>query len=152
MAKRLRGEGALLASAMQLGICEATLEHATEYALRREQYNRPIGSFQAIKHFLADMLVRKEQATAAVYAAAATADVRGVDELECVIAVAKLIAREAAHKNARQCIQICGGMGYVWEMAPAPLPEARTRPRDRFRQHERTCRPGRGRLAKRAAS
>jgi alkylation response protein AidB-like acyl-CoA dehydrogenase len=118
MATRLRTEGALLASAMQLGICEATLEHATDYALKREQFNRPIGSFQAIKHFLADMLVRKEQAKAAVYAAAATADGRGVDEPERAIAVAKLIAGEAAHKNARQCIQIYGGMGYVWEMAP----------------------------------
>jgi alkylation response protein AidB-like acyl-CoA dehydrogenase len=118
MSKRLRGEGALLASAMQLGICEATLEHATEYALKREQFNRPIGSFQAIKHFLADMLIRKEQAMAAVYAAAATADGRGVDDLERVTAVAKLIAGEAAHKNARQCIQIYGGMGYVWEMPP----------------------------------
>lgn len=115
---RLRREGALLASGMQLGICQATLEHATEYALKREQFNRPIGSFQAIKHFLADMLVRMEQARAAVYAAAATADGRGVDDLDRTIAVAKLLAGEAAHKNARQCIQIYGGMGYVWEMAP----------------------------------
>jgi len=118
MSRKLRAEGALLTAALQLGIAEATLQHASEYALKREQFNRPIGSFQAIKHFLADMLTRREQASAAVYAAAATADGRGVDEPERAVAVAKLIAGEAAHKNARQCIQIYGGMGYVWEVVP----------------------------------
>lgn len=118
MSRQLRAEGALLTAALQLGIAEATLQHASEYALKREQFNRPIGSFQAIKHFLADMLTRREQASAAVYAAAATADGRGVDEPERAVAVAKLIAGEAAHKNARQCIQIYGGMGYVWEVVP----------------------------------
>lgn len=118
MSSRLWGEGALLAAAMQLGIARATLEYATEYALEREQFDRPIGSFQAIKHMLADMLVRSEQAQAAVYAAAATADGRGVDELDRTISTAKLIAGDAAHKNARGCVQIYGGMGYVWEMPP----------------------------------
>jgi len=118
MSRKLRAEGALLTAALQLGIAEATLQHASEYALKREQFNRPIGSFQAIKHFLADMLTRREQASAAVYVAAATADGRGVDEPERAVAVAKLIAGEAAHKNARQCIQIYGGMGYVWEVVP----------------------------------
>jgi len=118
MSRKLRAEGALLTAALQLGIAEATLQHASEYALKREQFNRPIGSFQAIKHFLADMLTRREQASAAVYAAAAPADGRGVDEPERAVAVAKLIAGEAAHKNARQCIQIYGGMGYVWEVVP----------------------------------
>jgi len=118
MSQRLRGEGALLTAAMQLGIREATLDHATRYALEREQFDRPIGSFQTIKHLLADMLVRKEQAKAAVFAAAATADGRGVSEPERMLSTAKLIAGEAAHKNARNCIQIYGGMGYVWEMPP----------------------------------
>jgi alkylation response protein AidB-like acyl-CoA dehydrogenase len=116
--ERLWSEGALLTAAMQLGIAEATLEFATAYAMEREQFDRPIGSFQAIKHLLADMLVRKDQAVAAVYAAAATADGRGVDDPKRMISTAKLIAGEAAHKNARNCIQIYGGMGYVWEMPP----------------------------------
>lgn len=116
--RRLRSDGALLAAAVQLGIAEATLEHAAKYALEREQFDRPIGSFQSIKHMLADMLVRKEQAKAAVYAAAATADGRGVSPVERTIRTAKLIAGEAAHTNARRCIQIYGGMGYVWEMPP----------------------------------
>lgn len=118
MSRRLREEGALLAAAMLLGNSEATLEYATAYALDREQFDRPIGSFQAIKHLLADMLVRKEQAKAAVYAAAATADGRGAGQQERMISTAKLMAGEAAHKNARNCIQIYGGMGYVWEMPP----------------------------------
>jgi alkylation response protein AidB-like acyl-CoA dehydrogenase len=118
MSQRLRSDGAVLAAAMQLGISEATLEYATRYALDREQFDRPIGSFQAIKHMLADMLVRKEQAKATVYAAAATVDGLGVSEPARMISTAKLIAGEAAHKNARNCIQIYGGMGYVWEMPP----------------------------------
>jgi len=118
LARQLREEGALLTAAMQLGLAEATLEHARDYALGREQFDRPIGSFQAIKHMLADMLVRKEEAKAAVYAAAATADGRGVDELARTVAVAKLMAGEAALENARKCVQIYGGMGYVWEMPP----------------------------------
>ena len=116
--QRLWSEGALLTAAQQLGIAVATLEYATSYALEREQFDRPIGSFQAIKHMLADMLVRKEQAMAAVYAAAATMDGRGVDDPQRMISTAKLIAGEAAHKNARGCLQIYGGMGYVWEMPP----------------------------------
>jgi len=118
MSQRLRSDGAVLAAAMQLGISEATLDYATRYALEREQFDRPIGSFQSIKHMLADMLVRKEQAKAAVYAAAATVDGLGVSEPARMISTAKLIAGEAAHKNARNCIQIYGGMGYVWEMPP----------------------------------
>jgi len=118
MSQRLRSDGALLTAALQLGISEATLDYATHYALEREQFDRPIGSFQAIKHMLADMLVRKEQAKAAVYAAAATADGRGVSEPARTLSTAKLMAGEAAHKNARNCIQIYGGMGFVWEMPP----------------------------------
>ena len=116
--RKLAREGTLLAAAMQLGLSEASLEHATRYALEREQFDRQIGSFQAIKHILADMLVRKEQAKAAVYAAAATADGRGVSDVERMISTAKLMAGEAAHKNARNCVQVYGGMGYVWEMPP----------------------------------
>ena len=116
--RRLWSDGALLTAATQLGIAEATLEYATTYGLEREQFDRPIGSFQVIKHMLADMLVRKEQAQAAVFAAAATADGRGVDDPDRMISTAKLMAGEAAHKNSRNCIQIYGGMGYVWEMPP----------------------------------
>jgi hypothetical protein len=116
LAQRLRLEGAALVAAQQLGIAESTLELASEYAKRREQFGRPIGAFQSIKHLLADMFVRQEAARAAVYAAGATLDDPSVGEVARAVASAKIVAGEAAMKNARACIQIHGGMGYTWEI------------------------------------
>lgn len=113
---RLRIEGATLASALLLGIAEATQELATEYAKGREQFNRPIGSFQAIKHILADCFVRQEVARAAVYAAGATLDDPEVGSAERAAATAKVTAGDGAMKNSRACIQVHGGMGYTWEV------------------------------------
>jgi alkylation response protein AidB-like acyl-CoA dehydrogenase len=118
LAARLRREGAVLTAALLLGIAEECQTLATAYALEREQFNRPIGSFQAVKHILADAYVRQEQVRAATYAAAATLDGRGVDDADRAAAVAKLLAGELALKNARACIQVYGGMGYTWEMPP----------------------------------
>ena len=115
-AAQLRVEGAALASSLMLGIAERTQEMATEYAKGREQFNRPIGSFQAIKHILADMFVRQELARAAVYAAGATLDDPEVGSIQRAVSSAKLVAGEAAMKNARSCVQVHGGMGYTWEM------------------------------------
>jgi alkylation response protein AidB-like acyl-CoA dehydrogenase len=115
-AARLRIEGAALASALMLGIAEATQELATDYAKGREQFNRPIGSFQAIKHILADCFVRQEIARAAVYAAGATLDDPEVGSVERAAATAKVTAGDAAMKNSRACIQVHGGMGYTWEV------------------------------------
>jgi alkylation response protein AidB-like acyl-CoA dehydrogenase len=115
-AARLRREGALLVSAQQLGIAESTLELAVAYAKQREQFGRIIGAFQAVKHILADMFVRQEAARAAVYAAGATLDHPEVGDPERAVAAAKLVAGEAAHENARACIQVHGGMGYTWEV------------------------------------
>ena len=63
-AAQLRREGLVLTSGLQLGIATRTVELATEYAKEREQFGRPIGSFQAVKHIVADMLVRSEVAVA----------------------------------------------------------------------------------------
>jgi alkylation response protein AidB-like acyl-CoA dehydrogenase len=115
-AARLRREGALLAAAQLLGIAERTQELATAYAKGREQFGRPIGGFQAVKHLLADMFVRQEVARAAVYAAAATLDAPQVGDPWRAVAAAKLVAGEAALRNARSCIQVHGGMGYTWEI------------------------------------
>jgi alkylation response protein AidB-like acyl-CoA dehydrogenase len=116
LASRLRIEGAVLASGMLLGITEMTQELAVDYAKKREQFNRPIGGFQAIKHILADCFVRQEVARAAVYAAGATIDQPDVGSVERAASAAKLNAGEAAMKNARACIQVHGGMGYTWEV------------------------------------
>ena len=115
-AERMRLEGAALVSAQMLGIAEATRELAVDYAKKREQFGRTIGSFQAIKHLLADMFVRQELARAAVYAAGATLDHPEVGDLVRAVSAAKICAGEAAMKNSRTCIQVHGGMGFTWEV------------------------------------
>ncbi|MFD3545339.1 acyl-CoA dehydrogenase family protein [Streptomyces sp. NPDC058655] len=103
-----RWEGALLTAALQLGSALRTVELAVRYAGEREQFGQPIGGFQAVKHLCARMLVRAEVARTAVYAASVTADAGEV-------AAAKLLADEAAVGNARDCLQVHGGMGFTWE-------------------------------------
>ncbi|AZM53878.1 acyl-CoA dehydrogenase [Streptomyces sp. WAC 01529] len=102
------GPGVLLYAAEQLGSAARTCEAAVQYARDREQFGRPIGAFQAVQHLCAQMLVRAEVARAAVYAAAVTRD-----PLE--VAGAKLLADDAAVRNARDCLQVHGGMGFTWE-------------------------------------
>ncbi|WP_336054692.1 acyl-CoA dehydrogenase family protein [Streptomyces sp. CA2R101] len=105
---RLRREAALLTAAQQLGSAARTVEMAVGHAREREQFGVPIGSFQAVKHLCAQMLVRAEIARSAVYAAAVTERVLDVTS-------AKLLADEAAVRNARDCLQVHGGMGFTWE-------------------------------------
>ncbi|MEU4268601.1 acyl-CoA dehydrogenase family protein [Streptomyces sp. NPDC026092] len=105
---RLSATGVLLTAAEQLGGAGRTTEMAVSYARTREQFGRPIGSFQAVKHLCAEMLVRTEVARAAVYGAAVTGD-------PVEIAGAKLLADEAAVACARDCLQVHGGMGFTWE-------------------------------------
>ncbi|MFE9097160.1 acyl-CoA dehydrogenase family protein [Streptomyces sp. NPDC007264] len=98
----------LLTAAEQLGGAARTCELAVEYARTREQFGRPIGAFQAVKHLCAQSLVRVETARVAVYAAAVTAD-------PLDIAAARLLADDAAVRGARDCLQVHGGMGFTWE-------------------------------------
>jgi len=118
LADRLRRQGAVLASAMLGGVARGALDVARTYSLEREQFGVPIGSFQAIKHLLADMYVRVELAQAATYAAAAIVDGCDDDDVDQAVASAKLLAGEAAHANGRSAIQVLGGMGFTWEMLP----------------------------------
>jgi alkylation response protein AidB-like acyl-CoA dehydrogenase len=108
--------GAVLTAAYQLGIAESMTQRSVSYAKEREQFGRPIGTFQAVKHMCADMLVRAELAKAAVYAAAVTLDDPEVGEPSRAAAIAKLLADEAATLNAKTAIQVHGGMGFTWEM------------------------------------
>ncbi|MER6068974.1 acyl-CoA dehydrogenase family protein [Streptomyces sp. NPDC001817] len=98
----------LLTAAEQLGTAVRVLETAVQHARTREQFGRPIGAFQAVKHLCADLLVRTETARVAVYAAAVTGD-------PADIAAARLLADEAAVRGARDCLQVHGGMGFTWE-------------------------------------
>jgi alkylation response protein AidB-like acyl-CoA dehydrogenase len=111
-----RREGALLTAALALGIAEATTDQAVAYAKEREQFDKPIGAFQAVKHLCADMLTRAEVARATVYAAGVTADGRGGDDVDRLVAAAKITAGEAARANGKACIQVHGGMGFTWEV------------------------------------
>jgi alkylation response protein AidB-like acyl-CoA dehydrogenase len=126
---RLFCDGAVLTAALQVGHAAATLDLAVAYAKERHQFGKPIGSFQAVKHMCADMLVRAEVARAAVHAAACLADAPDVLANEAAAAGmtpfawmqraaagAKLLADEAAITNARAAIQVHGGMGYTWEV------------------------------------
>lgn len=111
-----RRQGAVLTAAFQVGMAQACVAAATEYSKGRSQFDRPIGSFQAVKHMLAEAVVRGEVARTAVHAAAVTLDDPGVGDLDRAVAGAKLLAGEAAIKNARTSVQVHGGMGFTWEV------------------------------------
>lgn len=116
-AARWRLEGALLTSAFQVGMAEAVLDQAVGYAKEREQFQRPIGSFQAIKHQLADSLIRADVAQAGVYAASVVLGAPSPDDdVVRSVATAKLVAGEAALENAKVSIQVNGAMGFTWEL------------------------------------
>jgi alkylation response protein AidB-like acyl-CoA dehydrogenase len=109
LSARIRLNGALLTAALQLGLSEAVLDASVAYAKERQQFDKPIGTFQAVKHLLADMLVRTEVARAAVYAAGVTLDDPEVGDEARAVAAAKITAGEAA-------VQVHGGMGFTWEV------------------------------------
>jgi alkylation response protein AidB-like acyl-CoA dehydrogenase len=108
--------GTVLTAAFALGLAQRCTDLAVEYAATREQFDRPIGSFQAIKHLLADMLVRVEVARASVYAAGAHLDDPGQPDLDRAVAGAKVLAGEAAIVNGKSATQVFGGMGFTWEV------------------------------------
>ncbi|MGW6026287.1 acyl-CoA dehydrogenase [Streptomyces sp. NPDC055099] len=102
------------------GVAAWALETATEYAKVREQFGRPIGQFQAVKHLCADMLVRLEQARALTWDAARAADAPpsrdpAPDVRSLVCALAAGAALDAAYSCAKDAIQILGGIGFTWE-------------------------------------
>lgn len=117
-ADRMRAEGVVLTAALLLGISDTALTIARDYSLEREQFGRPIGSFQALKHMMADMFVRTALARSATYAAAAVLDEPAAGDLGRSIGAAKLLAGEAAIENARAAVQVLGGMGFTWDMPP----------------------------------
>src|SRR4029453_11756410 len=93
---------------------------ARTHALEREQFDRPIGAFQAVQHLLADMYVRTMLARSGTYGAGALLDDAADDRstVHTAVASAKVVAADAAMANARTCIQVHGGMGFTWEMMP----------------------------------
>jgi alkylation response protein AidB-like acyl-CoA dehydrogenase len=111
-----------LLSAEAIGVSRWATDTASQYAKIREQFGRPIGQFQAIKHRCAEMIADTERATAAVWDAA-----RAIDEarqndwdtaasgVEFAAAVAATLAPTAAQRCTQDCIQVHGGIGFTWE-------------------------------------
>jgi alkylation response protein AidB-like acyl-CoA dehydrogenase len=105
---------AVMASAEMLGAARRCLDMSVEYAKVREQFGQPIGSYQAIRHRCAEMLVEAENAHAAVYYAA-WALTAGAEDAAIASSICKSYVNEAARKVCGDSIQVHGGIGFTWE-------------------------------------
>ena len=113
--RRVEDLAATVQAAEAAGLARWTLQTATEYAKVREQFGKPIGSFQAIKHMCAEMLLRSEQVAVAAGDAANAANDSDDPQLSIAAAVAAAAGIEFAKANAKDCIQVLGGIGITWE-------------------------------------
>ncbi len=109
-----RRAGSIVVAAEALGGAQACLDRTVAYSIERVQFGRAIGSFQAYKHRLADMLVEIEQARSAVYWAACAVD-EGSDEALLALHAAKSFAADTFFRCAGDMIQLHGGIGFTWE-------------------------------------
>jgi len=106
--------GWLCLAAEALGGAQAALDRTAAYAKERVQFGRPVGSFQAYKHRLADMMVEIEQARSAVYWAACAIDEKS-DETDLALHAAKAFCTDTYRMCAGNMIQLHGGIGFTWE-------------------------------------
>ncbi|HHX35824.1 MAG TPA: acyl-CoA/acyl-ACP dehydrogenase [Gammaproteobacteria bacterium] len=106
--------GALAVAGQSLGLAQRMLDLSVDYAVQRKQFGKPIGSFQAVKHKLADVVSGIEFAKPALYRAA-YALANGDPRADLHVSHAKLACCEAAIVAARHGIQVHGAMGYTWE-------------------------------------
>jgi 3-oxochol-4-en-24-oyl-CoA dehydrogenase len=114
-AQRVEDLAVTVLAAEAAGLARWTLNTATEYAKVREQFGKPIGSFQAIKHMCAEMLLRSEQISVAAADVANTAANPDERQLSIAAAVAAATAIDSAKANAKDCIQVLGGIGITFE-------------------------------------
>jgi alkylation response protein AidB-like acyl-CoA dehydrogenase len=101
-------------SAELTGIAQRTMEMAVEYAKERQQFGRPIGSYQAVSHRCAQMLLETEGARSATYYAAWAADA-SPEDLPLAASMAKAYASDAGWRVAGESLQVHGGIGFTWE-------------------------------------
>ena len=110
--------GAALANVMLcgelVGAMQWILDTTTEYAGTRKQFDRPIGSFQAVQHMCADMLLYLESARSATYYAAWSL-AESEDDAQAAVSIAKAYAADAAHEVGNRGHQVHGGIGFTWE-------------------------------------
>jgi alkylation response protein AidB-like acyl-CoA dehydrogenase len=123
-----RRTGALLVAALQVGLGDGAVAMGTAYAGQRRQFGREIGSFQAVKHLLADAYTAVEVARSAVWSAAVQLDESSAEAdgggaggdadaaVARAVAGARVVAASAASTAARACIQVHGGMGFTWDL------------------------------------
>jgi alkylation response protein AidB-like acyl-CoA dehydrogenase len=114
--RRAQRFAAVALAAEQLGGAQRLLEMTVEYVKLRHQFGRPVGSFQAVKHRLADMLVEIESARSAAEDAARAVTERD-DGVELAASVAKAVCSDAYLHAAQAAIQLHGGIGFTWEHA-----------------------------------
>ncbi|RUM47532.1 MAG: acyl-CoA dehydrogenase, partial [Desulfocapsa sp.] len=101
-------------AALGLGIGQACVDEATTYAKQRVQFNKPIISFQAVQHLLADMAIQLEASRALVYGAARHIDAHPKD-MSKVSSMCKVMATDMAMKVSTDAVQVMGGYGYMRE-------------------------------------
>jgi alkylation response protein AidB-like acyl-CoA dehydrogenase len=106
--------GALACAAEALGVCDRLIVQAVAYTSERKQFGKPVGSFQAVKHMLANVKVKLEYARPVVWRAAWSV-AKGSAQRALHVSMAKLAACEAAALGARNALQAHGAIGYTWE-------------------------------------
>ena len=106
--------GAGILAAEQLGLAQRCLDMTVAYVKERKQFARPVGSFQGLKHRLADLWVSVTQARAASRYAAACLAI-GSPDAGVAVALAKAYCSEVAVQAAQECVQMHGGIGFTWE-------------------------------------
>jgi alkylation response protein AidB-like acyl-CoA dehydrogenase len=112
--ERGRGQAAVMNAAESVGVATRAMEMAVEYAKERKQFDRPIGSYQAVSHACAQMLLEVEGARSAVYWAAWALD-HEPETAPLAVACAKAYAGDAGRRVPRAALQVHGGIGFTWE-------------------------------------
>jgi alkylation response protein AidB-like acyl-CoA dehydrogenase len=112
--ERGRGQVIVMNAAESVGLAQRAMEMAVDYAKERKQFDRPIGTYQAVSHACAQMLLEVESARSAVYWAAWALD-HEPETAPLAVACAKSYAGDAGRRVPRAALQVHGGIGFTWE-------------------------------------
>jgi alkylation response protein AidB-like acyl-CoA dehydrogenase len=111
---RGRGQATVMNAAESVGVAQRAMDMAVAYAKERKQFDRPIGTYQAVSHACAQMLLEVEGARSAVYWAAWALDYEP-ETAPLAVACAKAYAGDAGRRVPRAALQVHGGIGFTWE-------------------------------------